>query len=121
MRRSRGNYVTEPEYIDSTLLAAVQKINPEVAFTMSTETTDVIFSTLQPHQTEIILPNGSQLQVIGSLSDVAASTSSTVKKFQYAALIREERLLLVWHDDLDRILAHAGDLEGKLLAMVSQL
>lgn len=104
--------------MDPTLLAAVQKINVEVAFTMATETTNVIFSTLQLHQTDIILPNGSQLQVIDSLMDIVGSSSSTVKKFQYAALIREEKLLLVWHDQLDKILTHAADIEGKLLAMV---
>jgi hypothetical protein len=119
LRRARGHYVSEPDNLDPTLLAAVQKINVEVAFTMSTETTSVIFSTLQPHQTDIILPNGSQLQVVDSLMDIVASSSSTIKKFQYAALVREEKFLLVWHDQLDKILSHAADIEGKLLAMVS--
>jgi hypothetical protein len=100
------------------LLAAVQKINAGVAFTMTTETTNIIMSLLQLQQTELILPNGFQVQVIDSICDIAASPSSLVKKFQYAALIREERILLVWHDDLDMILTHAANVEGKLLSLV---
>lgn len=96
----------------------MQKINVSVAFTLSTETTKIIFSLLQPNQTELILPSGFQVQVIDSLSEIACSPSSSVKKFQYAALIREERILLVWHDELHKILVHAEDVEGKLLAFV---
>jgi hypothetical protein len=118
LRKTRNVYICEPEEIHPQLLAAVQKINVEVAFTMSTETTEVIFSLLQPHQEELILPNGSHLQVIESIAEIATSPSSIVKKFQYASLIREEQMLLVWHDELDKILSHAADLEGRLLALV---
>jgi uncharacterized protein YbaA (DUF1428 family) len=116
LRRSRGQYVTEPEEIDPILLAAVTRINAEVAFTMATETTHVIFSNLQPHQTEVVFPRGNQLQVVDSLGDIVRT--GKIKKFQYAALVREERVLLVWHDDLDKILNHAASVEEKLLALV---
>jgi hypothetical protein len=118
LRKSRGNYICEPENIDRTLLSAVQKMNVEVAFTMATEKTQVIISTLQPGQSEIILANGSQLQVLDSLADIAASAKT--KKFQYAALIREEQILLVWHDDLENIMSHAAMLEEKILTLVCE-
>lgn len=118
LRQARGTYITEPEQVNSTLLAAVQKLNVEVAFTMATETTKIILASTQSHQTELLLPNGYQVQIIGSLADIVSSSSSTVKKFQYAALIRDEGLLLVWHDQLDRILVHAAAVEAKLLALV---
>lgn len=101
------------------LLAAIQKINATVAFTMVTETTNIITSLLTPGQTELILPDGSQVQVIDSYVDIAGPHSYLVKKHQCSALIREERLLLVWNDDLNAILSHAADLEGKLLSLVS--
>lgn len=85
---------------------------------MSTETTRIIFTLLQPNQTELVLPSGVQLQVIDSLTEIACSPSSSVKKFQYVALVREEKVLLVWHDELDKILVHAEDIEGKLLSYV---
>jgi hypothetical protein len=91
-------------------------MNVEVAFTMATEKTQAIISTLQPGQTEIMLSNGSQLQVLDSLADIAASAKT--KKFQYAALIREEQILLVWHDNLENIMEHAVMLEDKLLCLV---
>jgi hypothetical protein len=110
--------MTEPEVVHPELLAAVRKINAEVAFTMATETTNIITSLLTPEQTMLVLPNGFQVQVIDSIEDIAASPTNIVKKFQYAALIRRERLLLVWHDDLDVILSHAANVEGKLLSLV---
>ncbi|KAL1955710.1 hypothetical protein VTO42DRAFT_8182 [Malbranchea cinnamomea] len=118
LRKGRGIYISEPEQVHPLLLAAVQKINVPVAFTISTETTKIIFSLLQPMQTELVLPSGFQVQVVDSLANIACSPSSFVKKFQYAALVREERILLVWHDELDKILVHAEDVEGKLLAFI---
>ncbi|EER25724.1 hypothetical protein D8B26_004179 [Coccidioides posadasii str. Silveira] len=118
LRKSRGSYISEPENVHPLLLAAVQKINVSVAFTMSTETTRIILSLLQQNQTELVLPNGFQVQVIDSLADIACSPSSSVKKFQYVAFIREEGFLLVWHDELDKILLHAEDVESKLLSFI---
>jgi hypothetical protein len=114
-------YIQEPERIHPDLLAAVQKIDVQVAFTMATETTNVIFSSLQPHQTELILPDGSHLQIIDSIADIARSASSAIKKFQYAALLRQEQLVLVWHDDLDRVIQHSGEISRKMLALVRSL
>lgn len=96
----------------------MEKINAAVAFTMSTETSDIILDTLQPHQNELLLPNGHLLQVIPSLSDLASSPASSVKRFQYAALIQEERLVLVWHDKPGEILNHAAAVEEKLVSLV---
>ncbi|KAK2834852.1 hypothetical protein FQN49_006849 [Arthroderma sp. PD_2] len=118
LRKSRGAYISEPELVHPLLLGAVQKINVAVAFTMATEITRIIFSILQPDQTELILPSGFQVQVVESLSDIACSPSSAIKKFQYVALVREERLLLVWHDELEKILVHAEDVEEMLLAFI---
>jgi hypothetical protein len=118
LKRSYGYYACEPTPIHRGLLGAVQSLDVEVAFTMSTEATNVIFSLLEPYQTEIFLRNGSQLQILQSMNQIATSTRRLVKRYQYAALIREEQVLLVWHDDLDHIVPHAMDLEGLLLTLV---
>lgn len=118
VRRARGTYITEPEQISPVLLGAVQKLNVEVAFTMSTETTRTVLSSIQPTSTEVFMPGGNRLQVMPSLSEIARSSSSSVKKFQYAALVREENLLLVWQDELDDLLAHAASVESRLLALI---
>jgi hypothetical protein len=119
LRKERGIYITEPSVVDPTLLAAVIKLNVGAAFTMSTQTTIVIGSTLQSHETDILLPDGRQVQVIDSLNDIVHSGSGLVKKFQYCAFLRQEQMLLVWHDDLDCILTKATEIEDKLLGLVS--
>lgn len=116
IRKGAGEYVTEPQAADQDLLQAVQRINPGVALTMSTDGTQAIFDVLEPFETELMFPNGSQIQIFESMSDV--TTSSTIRKFQYAALVRQERLLLVWHDDLGAILTQATDVESRILALV---
>jgi hypothetical protein len=101
-------------------LAAVQKLNVEVAFTMSTDITDLIFSLLGPDQTELVLGlGGSQYQILDSLEEIAKSTSSKVKRFQYACFVRREKVLLLWHDNVERILVHAAEVEKTLLTVVS--
>jgi hypothetical protein len=119
LRKTRGHYVTEPSLIDPILLQAVARLNVEVAFTMGTETTQIILQLLGPDEPDIVLPDGSQLQIIDSLAEIARSGSSSVKKFQYGALVRNEQILLVWHDDLDKILVQARRIEEKLLGLVS--
>ncbi|KAJ4292729.1 hypothetical protein N0V90_009392 [Kalmusia sp. IMI 367209] len=116
MRKSQGGFATEPERINEDLLNAVKKVNPGVALTMSTDGTSAVFDVIDPFETELLFPNGSQVQIYDSLADIAAS--SAIKKFQYAALVRYERVLLVWHDDLGMILSHTMELEAKMLALI---
>jgi hypothetical protein len=120
LRQSRGSYVSQPIGLAPELLAAVQKLNVEVAFTMSTEITDLIFSLLAPDQTELVLGLGSsQYQILDSLEEIAKSTSSKVKRFQYACFVRREKVLLLWHDNVKSILVHAAEMERTLLTVVS--
>ncbi|KAL6711095.1 hypothetical protein ACN47E_006970 [Coniothyrium glycines] len=116
LRKGTGSYVMEPLAAHHDLVAAVTRINPGVALTMSTDGTQAIFDVLEPFETELMFQNGSQIQIFESMADVA--TSSAIRKFQYAALIRKERLLLVWHDDLGAILSQATEIESRILALV---
>lgn len=116
IRKSAGQYVTEPSVANPHLVNAVTRINPGVALTMSTDGTQAVFDVLDPTETELMFQNGSQIQIFDSMADVA--TSSTIRKFQYAALIRQERLLLVWHDELGAILSQAMEIESRILALV---
>jgi hypothetical protein len=112
LRKTRGDYATAPESITPVLMAAVQKLNVEIAFTMRTEATNVILATLESHQSDLVLTDGSQIQVVDSLEEVA---TTNIKKFQYACLVRQERMMLVWHDDLQQILPHVKTLEEKFV------
>ena len=85
---------------------------------MSTEISDIILDTLQPDQSELRFPNGHLLQVLPSLGSLASSPRSSIKRSQYAALIREECLVLLWHDRAGDILSHAMATEEKLMSLV---
>jgi hypothetical protein len=118
VKHSRGEYVSLPAEVHPELLAAVQKINLEVAFSLTNERTDVIFNSLDPAQAEIVLQDGAQVQVVDSLAEICRGATSKVRKFQYACLVRRERIVLIWHNDHKTILAHAQEFERKLLALV---
>ncbi|PVH99985.1 hypothetical protein DM02DRAFT_709863 [Periconia macrospinosa] len=116
IRKANGDFVTEPPVVDSDLVNAVGRINPGVALTMSTEGTSAVFDVLDSSETRLLFQNGSQVQIYDSMADIAQS--STIKKFQYAALVREERVVLIWHDDLGAILNQAMEIESRMLALI---
>ncbi|KAB5525520.1 putative glycosyltransferase family 2 protein [Coniochaeta sp. 2T2.1] len=115
LRQSRGQYVCTPEPIDEALLVAVQRLNVGVALTMRPSMLESILNTLEPGQTLLRMKDGSQLQIVPS---VASINLSSVKKFQYCCLVRQERMVLVWQDQINQILSHASRIEEKLLAYV---
>lgn len=116
MRRSRGNYITAPHPVNHVLLGAVIRLNLNAAITMRPKMLDGILASLTPGQTEVKFKDGSQIQVLDSLT---FAQPANVKKFQYACFFRQERLILVWHDDLVNIVPQATSIEEKLLALVS--
>lgn len=74
-----------------------------------------ILETLEEGQTELRFKDGSQLQVVDSLDSMV---SGNIRKFQYACLIRHEKVIFIWHDDFQHIIPTAEKLEKKLLSMV---
>jgi len=94
MRKSRGVYITAPAVLHPNLVTAVEKLNATVAFTMQTGSIDIILHTLEDFQTDLLMKDGSLLQVLGSLQDIS---KTNVKKYQYCCLLRQERMVLVWY------------------------
>ena len=116
VRKQRGTYITMPTPINDSLLDAAVKLNIIAALTMRPEMLDGILASLMPGQTELRFHDGSQLQILDSIMLV---DQSTIKKFQYACVCREERLILVWHDDLTSLIPQAAKIEERLLSLVS--
>ncbi|KAM3450030.1 hypothetical protein MY3296_006427 [Beauveria thailandica] len=115
IRRARGQYLSVPEPVHPVLHDAVSRMNLAVAVTIRPRLLEGIMMTLTEGQTELRLKDGSQLQVIDSLNQ---AHPTTVKKYQYACICQQERMLLVWHDDISHVLGHAAHLEEKLLTMI---
>ncbi|KYK58723.1 hypothetical protein DCS_05740 [Drechmeria coniospora] len=115
LRRSRGNYVMAPETLHHLVLGAAIRLNLGVVVTMRPQMLDGILKSLTGSQTELKFKDGSQVQIIDSL---AHAHPASVKKFQYACIFRQERLILVWHDELQHIVSVATRVEEKLLSLV---
>ncbi|KAF7556470.1 hypothetical protein G7Z17_g1393 [Cylindrodendrum hubeiense] len=115
VRQSRGHYVTSPDPVNPLLLDAVTRLNLGAAMTMRPQMLDGILGSLSQGQTEIRFKDGSQLQIIDSF---ALAQPSNVKKFQYACVCRQERLVLVWQDDIQNIIPQATRVEERLLSLV---
>lgn len=115
LRQYRGNYISFPQALNHVILGAVIRLNLNVAITMRPQMLDGILAALSPGQTDLKFKDGSQIQILDSLT---LAQPATVKKFQYACLFKQERLILVWHDDLVNIVPQATHVEEKLLALV---
>lgn len=115
LRRSRGNYVTAPEPVHHVLHGAILRLNLVIAMAIRPPMLDGILAGITPGQTELRFKDGSQIQIVESLS---FAQTSTVKKYQYACVCRQERLILVWQDDLQNIIPQATRIEERLLSLV---
>ncbi len=121
LRQTRGIYVSHPVGLSADLIASVQRLNVAVAFTMSTEITNLIFQILGPNQSELVLPHDStQYQILESFEDMSKATSNKIKRFQYTCFVRREKVLLLWGDDVEGILTHAAKIERELLTLVRE-
>ena len=85
--------MTEPRDLSPLLVQAVEKLGLEVAFTISTETTEAIFDVIQDNDHEIMLNDGSHLQIVDSMSDIIRTGLSHVGRLQHAALLKEAQVL----------------------------
>jgi hypothetical protein len=118
LRRSPGSYASEPLNIPPELLGALQRLGAPVAFTMSSEITEVLFQQITPLQTEVLLdPLGSVLPIVNSINDICTGKSS-VSQDAFMCACRQERFVLVWCDSAQGLVAHGSDVETKLVGLV---
>lgn len=119
LRQHRGLYVTVPNPPSLQLLAAVQKLNVEIAFTMVSDITNSIIEGLALGQEDLYLPHDhSRYQIVDSLEAIASAPTGRIRKFQYVCIVRHEKLVLLWHDSVEAMITHVQEVEAKLLALV---
>ena len=85
---------------------------------MSSEITENLFAQVSPFQADLHLGPRVKVPVIQSLDAFIDGTEEIDRK-AYACLLREERIVMLWSDSVEGILAHAADVEDKLMAHVS--
>lgn len=119
LRQPNGSYTTEPANLPTTLISTASKLGVQGAIAIATETTEAIFDVVSEEDHEIMLGDGLHLQVVDCLENLMRIGLSQARRFPNAALIKAERILLVWHDEIDKLLEQAVTTEEHLMGLVS--
>ena len=119
LRGSNGTYSVEPQDLSGLLVSTVAKLGVEAAFAIATDSTEAIFDVIGDEDHSIMLGNGLDLQVVDYMSNLMRIGLAQARRYPHAALIRNERILLVWHSEADQVLQTAVATEEELMKLVS--
>ncbi|KAJ3710311.1 glycosyl transferase family group 2-domain-containing protein [Lentinula raphanica] len=92
---------------------AVRQLNPLVAIKVRSAAVHAALGTVAEDATAIYLDVETRIQILETIGHLP-----TADKEQCGAFIRDERVLIVWSDDLDNILSLCTDFESKLMKLV---
>ncbi|KAF5353817.1 hypothetical protein D9758_010571 [Tetrapyrgos nigripes] len=93
--------------------AAVRALNPLVAVKVRSAAVHAALANVTDDAEAIYLDLGTRIQVLETISELASAD-----KEQCGAFVRDERILVVWSDDLDTIIDLCQDFETKLMKFV---
>ncbi|KAH9987635.1 glycosyl transferase family group 2-domain-containing protein [Russula compacta] len=93
--------------------AAVRILNPVVAVKVRSAAVHVALSTVDEDATAIYVDDDTRIQILDSMPDLPRAD-----KEQCGAFIRDERVLVVWSNNLDNIIPLCRDFEGNLIKLV---
>ncbi|KAI0246002.1 glycosyl transferase family group 2-domain-containing protein [Lactifluus subvellereus] len=93
--------------------AAVRVLNPVVAVKVRSAAVHVALSTVDDDATAIYVDDDTRIQILDSMPDLPRAD-----KEQCGAFIRDERVLVVWSDNLDNIIPLCRDFEENLIKLV---
>ncbi|KAJ7678776.1 glycosyl transferase family group 2-domain-containing protein [Mycena rosella] len=93
--------------------AAVRSLNPLVAIKVRSAAVHAALATVTDDATAIYIDPDTRIQILGTMKHLPHA-----EKEQCGAFIRDERVLIVWSDDLDHIVPLCSDFEEKLVKFV---
>ncbi|KAF7416118.1 hypothetical protein PC9H_002378 [Pleurotus ostreatus] len=93
--------------------AAVKVLNPVVAIKVRSAAVHAALATCAEDAAAIYVDAGTRIQIIESMVQLPYAD-----KEQCGAFIRDEKVLVVWSDDLDTIIPLYADFEDKLIKLV---
>ncbi|KAH7031442.1 glycosyl transferase family group 2-domain-containing protein [Microdochium trichocladiopsis] len=97
------------------LAGACEKLKLTAAFTMRCEVAQHVLEKLKPGQTEMAMGgHDTILPVVESLHELATTDTSVVKR-DYACLVRQEGVVLLWAQSMDGLMQHASQMEDTLM------
>ncbi|KAF5381647.1 hypothetical protein D9615_005482 [Tricholomella constricta] len=93
--------------------AAVVALNPAVAVKVRSAAVHAALAAALPDDTFIYLDANTRIQILDTMLALPAAD-----KEQCAAFIRDERVLVIWSDALDRIIPACADFEDRLIKLL---
>lgn len=87
---------------------------PQVAVTVNSRIIKT-FLAWAPEAIDVPLMNGLRIQILPNMEDL-----SKARKYQFAAFIASEYLLIVWDDDPSNVITRAMSIESQLMQLVWQ-
>lgn len=113
LRKSRGHYMACPPQLGSSPFAvAAAALNLQAIMTVNSR---VIKTFLQwsPDAVDVPLMNGLRVQILPTMEDLPRA-----RKYQFAAFVASEGLLVVWDDDPLNLVTRAKAIESELMELV---
>ncbi|KAM0476768.1 hypothetical protein ACHAPX_006193 [Trichoderma viride] len=113
LRKARGHYMACPAALaNSPFALACAALNVQCAMTVNSR---VIKTFLQwsPDAVDVPLMNGLRVQILPTIDDLPRA-----RKYQFAAFVASEGLLVVWDDDALHLVARAKAIESELMELV---
>ncbi|KAH6905024.1 glycosyl transferase family group 2-domain-containing protein [Coprinopsis sp. MPI-PUGE-AT-0042] len=93
--------------------AGIRALNPLVATKVRTAAVHSALSTVSATSDAIYIDTNTRIQIVETVAHLA-----TADKEQCAAFLRDERVLVVWCDDLDQIIPLCREFEEKIMKLV---
>lgn len=93
--------------------AAVRSLNPLVAIKVRSAAVHAALATVPDDATAIYVSKDTRIQILDTMNHLPQA-----EKEQCGAFIRDERVLIVWSDDIDNIVPLCQDFEEKLMKLV---
>ncbi|GAA6058764.1 hypothetical protein JCM10212_001880 [Sporobolomyces blumeae] len=94
----------------STFLDALAFVNAEASVIVSSHVVKSILSQLRPDQELVTLTEDCSIQVIDTIEDLAGA-----KRHQYAAFVRSNQALVLWSDEVGKLVPHAQQISDLML------
>ncbi|KAK3186176.1 hypothetical protein K4F52_005166 [Lecanicillium sp. MT-2017a] len=113
LRKARGHYMAcPPQLVNSPFAMACCALNVQCAMTVNSR---VIKTFLQwsPDAVDVPLMNGLRVQILPTIEDLPRA-----RKYQFAAFVASEGLLVVWDDDALHLVQRAKAIESELMELV---
>ncbi|KAG9312748.1 glycosyl transferase family group 2-domain-containing protein [Chiua virens] len=93
--------------------AAIRALNPVVAVKVRSAAVHAALATVSEDATAIYVDHNTRIQILASIAELPSA-----EKEQCGAFLRDERVLVLWSDDLDGIIPLCRDFETRLIKLV---